>query len=383
MSKSHEILNGYIDQLLERSTPQAPVWNIEKIRSGEPSSWNYVDGCMVNALLELYNIKKDEKYLEFADAFIDSFVGEDGQIRSYDPLEYNLDHVNAGKTLFELYKLTKKEKYRKAIDTVYSQIEKQPRTKEGSFWHKKIYPNQIWLDGLYMGLPFYTLYELNYHEGRMLEDIYQQFQNVYRIMRNPLNGLYFHAYDSSRESFWCDKVTGLSGNAWLRALGWYAMALVDTIDILGTHEEVSQYREGLVKNYRELIDAMLPYQNESTGMWCQVPNFPEISPNYQETSGTAIFAYAIMKSVRLGILPESYFAAGEKAFEGTCEKYLSEKDGTLQLGGICLVAGLGNKEMREGTFDYYMREPVVENEAKGIAPLILAYAELLHRAKKQ
>lgn len=379
MNDYREILSNYIDQLLERSTPQAPVWNIEKVRSGEASSWNYVDGCMINALLELYSIKKEPAYLQFADDFIDSFVSDDGQIRSYDPLEYNIDNVNAGKTLFELYKLTGKEKYRKAIDTIYTQIENQPRTKEGNFWHKKIYPEQIWLDGLYMGQPFYALYELNYHDCKHVEDIYQQFHNVYQLMRNPLNGLYYHAYDSSRESFWCDKKTGLSGNAWLRALGWYAMALIDTIDIFREKPELDSYQKGLASIYRELIDAMLPYQNRENGMWCQVVNFPEIQKNYFETSGTAIFAYAIMKSVRLGILPEEYFEAGFRAFEGTCRRYLSEKDGELQLGGICLVAGLGNKEMREGTFEYYMREPVVENEAKGIAPLILAYVEVLYK----
>ena len=377
MHDYREILSNYIDQLLDKSTPQAPVWNIERVRSGEPPSWNYVDGCMVNALLELYTIKKEEAYLAFADGFVDSFVSEDGKIRSYDPEEYNLDNINAGKTLFELYKLTGKEKYRKAIDTVYSQIERQPRTRERNFWHKKIYPDQIWLDGLYMGLPFYALYELNYNRCKNIEDIYNQFQNVYKLMRNPQNGLYYHAYDSSRQSFWCDKKTGLSGNAWLRALGWYAMALIDTIDIFCKKSELDPYREGLSLIYRELIDAMLPYQSRESGMWCQVVNFPEIKQNYFETSGTAIFAYAIMKSVRLGILPEEYYEAGFRAFEGTCKRNLSVKNGELRLGGICLVAGLGNKEMREGTFGYYMREPVVENEAKGIAPLILAYTEVL------
>ena len=381
MRDYREILSSYIDQLLKKSVPEAPIWNIEKVRSGAKSSWNYVDGCMVNALLELYSIKKEKVYLDFADGFINSFVEEDGKISSYNPEEYNLDNVNAGKTLFELYKLTGKEKYRKAIDTVYGQIERQPRTVEGNFWHKKIYPNQVWLDGLYMAQPFYAPYEINYNECKNIEDIYGQFQSVYKLMRNPMNGLYYHAYDSSRQSFWCDKRTGLSGNAWLRALGWYAMALIDTVDILRIKPELNTYRDGLSLIYRELIDAMLPYQNEENGMWCQVVNFPEIKPNYYETSGSAIFAYALMKSVRLGILPESYYEAGLRAFEGICGRYLSEKDGELRLGGICLVAGLGNKEMREGTFDYYMREPVVQNEAKGIAPLILAYVELLHKKR--
>lgn len=374
-----EILNRYIDELMEKSTPQAPIWNIEKIRSGKPSTWNYIDGCMIKAIIELYHITGEEKYLRFADNFIDYFVQEDGSIQSYRPEEYNLDNVNAGKTLFDLYKLTKKEKYRKAIDTIYSQIQGQPRTSTGNFWHKQIYPNQIWLDGLYMGQPFYMQYELEYNEGKNCLDSYQQFLNVYRLLRNDKNGLYYHAYDDSRESFWCDKVTGLSNNFWLRALGWYAMALIDTIDIMP--DSLQAEREELTRIYKELIDAMLPYQHES-GMWYQLVNLGGIEPNYLETSGSAIYAYAIMKSVRLGILDESYYAYGEKAFLGTCNQYLSEENGELQLGGICLVAGLGGKDKRDGTFGYYMSEPIVKNEAKGVAPLILAYIETLYHEKR-
>ena len=375
-----DILDRYIDQLLEKSTPQAPVWNLEKIRAGKKPSWNYMDGCMIKAIIELYHITKNEKYLQFADDFIDYFVNDDGSIQSYDPKEYNLDNVNAGKTLFDLYQLTGKEKYRKAIDTVYSQLQGQPRTSTGNFWHKMIYPNQIWLDGLYMAQPFYMQYEVTYNDCKNCADSFNQFENVYNLMRDTRNGLYYHAYDDSRQMFWCDKVTGLSSNFWLRALGWYAMALIDTMEIMP--ESLSKEKARLNAIYKELIDSMLPYQDEETGMWYQVVNRGGIKPNYLETSGSAIFAYAIMKSVRLGFLDESYFQYGEKAFSGICRTYPSEENGELQLGGICLVAGLGNKEMREGTFDYYMREPIVKNEAKGVAPLILAYIEIMfHNGK--
>ena len=376
-----KILDNYIDQLLEKSTPQAPVWNIEKIKSGGKSTWNYIDGCMIKAVVELYHITGNKKYLEFADSFINYFVNEDGSIQSYDPKEYNLDNVNAGKTLFDLYKLTGREKYRKAIDTVYSQLKGQPRTSTGNFWHKMIYPNQIWMDGLYMAQPFYMQYEVEYNNKANCRDSYEQFLHVYDLMRDTRNGLYYHAYDDSREAFWCDPVTGLSDNFWLRALGWYAMALVDTMEVMP--EEMAEEKAQLGAVYKELIDAMLPYQDQESGMWYQVVNRGRIQPNYLETSGSAIFAYAIMKSVRLGYLDERYFAFGRKAFDGICEKYLSEENGELQLGGICLVAGLGNKEMREGTFDYYMREPVVKNEAKGVAPLILAYIEIMMREKAE
>jgi len=375
-----EILDRYINQLLEKSSPQMPVWNIEKIKQGSKPSWNYMDGCMIKAIIELYQITKKEDYLTFADNFIDYFVTDDGSIPSYDPEEYNLDNVNAGKTLFDLYELTGKEKYRKAIDTVYRQLQGQPRTSTGNFWHKLIYPNQVWLDGLYMSQPFYMQYELTYNHGKNCQDVCQQFLNVYHLMRDLRNGLYFHAYDDSREAFWCDKVTGLSDNFWLRALGWYAMALIDTMEVMSA--SLAAEKSELNRIYQELIDSMLPYQDEASGMWYQVVNRGGIKPNYLETSGSAIFAHAIMKSVRLGYLDDSYYNYGYQAFQGICNNYISEKDGELQLDGICLVAGLGNTEMREGTFDYYMREPIVKNEAKGVAPLILAYIEILYRNSK-
>lgn len=375
-----EILNRYIDELLEKSTPQAPVWNIEKIRSGKQSKWNYIDGCMIKAILELYQIKKDGKYLKFADEFIDYFVREDGSISSYNPEEYNMDNVNAGKTLFDLYKLTKKDKYRKAIDTIYGQVKNQPRIKAGNFWHKKIYPNQVWLDGLYMGQPFYMQYEVEYNNCKNCMDSYNQFINVYNIMRDEKTGLYYHGYDESRQMYWADKETGLSSNFWLRALGWYAMALIDTIDIMP--DSMKKEKEKLSSIYKECIDSVIKFQNNS-GMWYQVVDKGDLKGNYLETSGSAIMAYAIMKSVRMGILGKEYFKYGEKAFNGICDRYLSEKDGELQLDGICLVAGLGGDKRRDGSFEYYISEPIVQNEAKGVAPLILAYIEILYSRQEK
>jgi len=373
-----EILDRYINELLDKSSPEAPIWNIEKIRSGKKSKWNYIDGCMIKAILELYHITKEKKYLDFADNFIDYFVREDGSIDSYDPEEYNIDNVNAGKTLFDLYKLTNKEKYRKAIDTVYSQLKGQPRINAGNFWHKKIYPNQVWLDGLYMGQPFYMQYEVEYNNCKNCMDSYSQFINVYKIMRDSKTGLYYHGYDESREMFWCDKQTGLSKNFWLRALGWYAMALIDTIDVMP--ESMEKEKQKLKDIYKDFVDSLIKFQDES-GMWYQVVDKGNLEGNYLETSGSAILSYAFMKSVRMEILDESYYNHGKKAFDGICNKYLSEENGELQLGGICLVAGLGGKDKRDGSYQYYISEPVVKNEAKGVAPLILAYVETLYKEK--
>ncbi|MBD5458343.1 MAG: glycosyl hydrolase family 88, partial [Lachnospiraceae bacterium] len=264
-------IEKYIDELMEKSTPDRPIWNIEKILQGVKSKWNYIDGCMIKAILEMYAITKDEKYFKFADAFIDYKVREDGTIDGYDINELNIDNVNAGKTLFELYDLTGKEKYRKAIDLVYSQIENMPRTKEGNFWHKNIYPNQVWLDGLYMCQPFYMEYETRFNDRKNYDDIFNQFAQVVKNMRDSETGLYYHAYDSSREMFWCDKVTGLSQNFWLRALGWYSMALLDTLDKtdVSSDDAHKEAYENMKKTFVELMDAMLRYQDES-GMWYQV-----------------------------------------------------------------------------------------------------------------
>lgn len=368
-----DVIERYIRELMEKSTPDRPVWNIEKILQGKTSDWNYIDGCMIKAVLEMYAITGDKDYLEFADEFIDYRVREDGSIDGYDVEELNIDNVNAGKTLFELYDLTGKEKYRKAIDLVYSQIEKMPRTREGNFWHKNIYPNQVWLDGLYMCQPFYMEYETRYNGKKNCGDIYGQFETVVRQMRDSETGLYYHAYDSSKEMFWCDKVTGLSQNFWLRALGWYSMALLDTMD-KADQEDVEEIGK-MKRVFRELIDSMVKYQDES-GMWYQVVNFGGMEGNYLETSGSAIFAYAILKGVRLGYLEESYRSCGVRAFEGICERYLHMEEGNMSLGGICLVAGLGGKDKRSGTFEYYMSEPVVKDDAKGVGPFLLAYTEM-------
>ena len=370
-------IESYIDLLISKSTPDYPAWNIEKLRQGKKSTWNYIDGCMIKAIMEMYNITGEKKYLDFALYFVDAKVSEDGSIVGYRPEELNIDNVNAGKTLFELYDITGEEKYLKAIRLIYSQIEKMPRTREGNFWHKKIYPNQVWLDGMYMGQPFYAEYDTRFGGKTHYDDIQNQFANVIRIMRNPLNGLYYHAYDSSREAFWCDKVTGLSQNIWLRAMGWYSMALLDTYTILDPRAE--SFRKLLGDAFRDLIDSMLRYQHES-GMWYQVVNFGGMDRNYLETSGSAIMAYAILKGVRVGLLPEEYGSYGEKAFDGiTRERLKTTENGELHMDGICLVAGLGGDARRPGTYDYYMSEPVVSDDAKGVGPYLLAYTEMRRR----
>ena len=370
-----EQIQEYIDYLLENSDAEHPMWNKELVRGGKQNRWNYIDGCMITALLSLYEITGEEKYYTFAKDFVDYFVQPDGTIRTYDVEEYNLDNINTASNLFFLYDKSGEEKYRLALDNVRKQLDGMPRTKEGSFWHKAIYPNQVWLDGLYMAEPFYMKYETRFRKMEKCQDVIHQFKNVEKYMKDPKTGLYYHGYDESREMYWSDPVTGCSPNFWLRALGWFSLALVETSQ--ATDETLYYEKRYLQKLFEELVDALKPFQDES-GMFYQVVNRSDAKGNYLETSGTALIAYAILKAVRLGYLAPRYREMGEKAFNGIAEKYLSKnEDGTLKLSGIGLVAGLGGKAHRDGSLEYYFSEPVVENEAKGVAPFLLAYTEML------
>ena len=370
-----KIIDQYIEELMTKSTAEIPVWNIEKAKAGKKSGWDYIDGCMIMALLEIYNTTNDPKYLNFSDYYEDFRIRDDGSIDGYKKEDWNLDNINGAKNLITLYTLTKKKKYRKVAAKIFQQIVDQPRTSEGNFWHKAVYPNQVWLDGLYMALPYYMEYEVLYDKSRNIDDIYHQFFNVYEIMRDKETGLYYHGYDSTKSIFWADEKTGLSQNFWLRSLGWYSMSLLDTLN--KAKDRGSENWNKLQKIFIELCESMLKFQDES-GMWWQVPNYPKRGKNYLETSGSAIYAYSLLKGYRTGILKDKkYRDAGKKAFEGICDKYLKNKDGKLSLGGICLVAGLGpeNKPNRDGSFDYYMSEQIVEDDAKGVGPFVLAYNE--------
>ncbi len=373
--ETRQVIDEYVSYLIDNSDAAHPMWNIEKIRSGRPNKWNYIDGCMITALLRMYEITGIRKYLDFSDGFVSAFVNEDGTVGTYSVDEYNLDNVRPACNLFTLYDLTGKEKYRKAMDTVRSQLDTMPRTNEGNFWHKKIYPYQVWLDGMYMAQPFYVEYEKRFNKMSGCIDSYKQFQNVRRLMRDEETGLYYHGYDESREMYWADKETGCSPNFWLRATGWFMASLVDTAEAMG-EQLYNEYRT-LQDMLKELADSLLKYMDKESHMFYQVIDKKDAQGNYLETSGSALIAYALLKGVRLGYLPKRYADIAEEIFYGITDRYLSKnEDGTPKLGGICLVAGLGGEQHRDGSLEYYFSEPVVENDAKGTAPLLLAYTEL-------
>ncbi|MBR4445650.1 MAG: glycoside hydrolase family 88 protein [Solobacterium sp.] len=373
-------IDAYVLRLVEESTPEKTMWNLEKLREGKKGNWNYIDGCMLTALVEMTRITGDDRYGDFAEQVADYYVQEDGSILTLEADKANLDDINEGRVLFELYRKTGKEKYRLAADTLRRQLDDQPRTFEGNFWHKAIYPNQVWLDGIYMAQPFLALYETNFGTGSC-KDTVSQILNVEKKMKDPETGLYYHGYDASRTAFWADPETGCSRNFWLRSLGWFAVAMADLAEILQKEEE----RNALIPVFTDLMASMRKYADEETGMYWQVPNMPHREGNYLETSGSAMMAYAMLKGSRLGILDASYAELGEKTFQGIMDKYLTFTDTGLNLGGICLVAGLGpeNNRRRDGSYEYYISEPVVENDAKGVAPFVLAYTEVKRQKREE
>lgn len=372
----YSIIDKYIDRLIDDTTPDAPIWNIENIKHGKAPGWNYIDGCMMTSLYTIYQQTGKKKYIDFIDKFVDYYVFEDGSIRGYELDTYNVDNLNEGRVLFDLYRETGKEKYKKAIELLYTQIKGQPRTQLGNFWHKKIYPNQVWLDGLYMAQVFYTRYEAEFNGGKNYADIVNQFQKVYDNMYDREKRLYYHGWDYSKTAFWSDKQTGLSKSFWLRSVGWYTVGLVDAIGYFP--DDAAEFKAQLIAIFKDTIEGLERYIDPEKKMFWQVVDQGGREGNYLETSGSAMIAYAMMKGARLGFVDGRFAKVGEAVFNGICKEYLSETDGKLNLGGICLMAGLGpeTNRKRDGTYEYYISEPIVENDAKGTGPFVMAYTEI-------
>ena len=312
--------------------------------------------------------------MKYADAWYDAVIDSVGAIGGkYKKSNYSLDHICPGNTLFDLYGLTGKEKYRKAMDSLYVQLREQPRNAEGGFWHKKIYPGQMWLDGLYMAELFYARYTMSYLEGEEkqdnIKDIIHQFSLAYEHCYDPATGLLRHAWDADGSMFWSDPRTGQSAHAWGRALGWYCMALVDVIDILG-QENSRELVEIMHSVFRSLRDNADPL----TGLWFQVLDRPGEEGNYLEATCCAMFSYALSKAVNIGVYSDRRYAA--EVYRKTVRQFVTrDSQGLVNLERCCEVAGLGGKDNRSGDYDYYIHERVRANDPKGIGPLIWASIE--------
>lgn len=349
--------------------------NLDGIPAGKVK-WNYTTGLELLAIRDAGEAWERPDFVAYADRYFDTIVQSDGSVLTYRKEKYNLDHICPGRALFGLYTRTKEPRYRQVLDTLYSQLRSQPRNFDGGFWHKQIYPHQMWLDGLYMAEPFYAEYAMKNLTGAALDDavsdIVNQFVVVGKHTWDPATGLYRHAYDDSREMFWCDSITGQSAHAWCRAMGWYAMAIVETMQYLGKTDATRPMLAILERIY----DVLPKYADPETGMWYQVLDQPGREGNYLESTGSAMFVYAQLKAVRLGYLPETMRKEALHRYEQLVDRFVRENaDGTISLTDCCSVAGLGGKQMRSGTFEYYISEPVIENDCKGVGPFIWASLE--------
>lgn len=335
--------------------------------------WDYVHGLVLTSFDELNKKHPNQKYSAYSKTYVDKLVQEDGTIDTYKLDTYNIDMVVAGRLLFDLYTTTKEAKYLKALQTLRKQIEEQPRTASGGFWHKKIYPNQMWLDGLYMGEPFYAQYTVTFEDGKNLDDIAKQFELIQKNARDSKTGLFYHGWDESKQMPWANKTTGTSPNFWSRSLGWYAMALVDVLDYFP--KDHPKQKE-LVSYLNQLANTLVKFQDK-TGLWYQVTDKGAVGGNYLEASGTAMFTYAFAKGVNKGYLPKKFKTAAKKAFSGMTKHLIKVgQNGEVTITQACAVAGLGGNPYRDGSFEYYVNERKKDNDPKATGPFILAALEL-------
>lgn len=345
----------------------AEPWMIE---NATKPRWGYTHGLVVKAMLETWKSSGDKAYYNYAKIYADSLIDARGKIKM-DYLSFNLDNVNPGKILFDFYAQTKDQRYKTAMDTLRKQLKEQPRTSEGGYWHKLKYTHQMWLDGLFMATPFLAQYGATFEDKAAFADVLNQISLINKKTYDPKTGLYYHGWDESKEQAWANKVTGCSPNFWSRSIGWYAASLVDALDYL---PKENKGREKVLAIVRNLAATLIKYQDPASGVWYQVTDQGNRKGNYLESSASSMFVYFLSKSINKGYIAKSYVAPTTKAFNGLIKTFIkNEADGTITITNCCSVAGLGgDKVYRDGSFEYYISEPVIENDPKSVGPFILA-----------
>ena len=340
----------------------------------DQSRWNYKYGLLYKGVYDLWQQTGNGRFWQNVADYIDNFITDEGQIRTYRGDEFNIDQINAGKLLFPMYKKTGDERYRVAMDTLREQLRYHPRTNEGGFWHKQIYPYQMWLDGIYMGSVFYAEYGATFVEPTVFDDVAFQFITIEKHTRDPQTGLLYHAWDESRQMAWANPDTGCSPHFWSRAIGWYVMAIVDVLDVFpADHPACAEF----VTILERTLTAVEPYQDKNTGLWWQILDKGDRPGNYLEASGTSMYIYAIAKGVRCGYLDKKWLPIAERAFVGLLNNLVTIDDaGQIDLHGICSTAGLGGTPYRDGSFNYYVNEPIITNDLHGVGSFLLAAVAL-------
>lgn len=332
--------------------------------------WHYEDGLVVKAI----SCVDGSDFEGFGQKWVDHFVKPTGEICTYNIDDFNLDQISPGRLLFPILSRTGDERYAKALHLLNRQIQKQPRTPSGGLWHKLIYPNQMWLDGLYMAGPFNAEYACMVNDAGIFDDITQQFMLMECHARDPQTGLLYHGWDESRAEKWANPVTGCSSQFWGRAMGWFVMAIVDVLDYLPVAHPNHSI---MVCMLDRLARALVRYQDAESGLWYQIVNLADKPGNYLESSVSAMLVYGFAKAVRKGWLVPEYLSSARRAYHGLLEKMIQlDIHGNLTLDNICSVAGLGGIPYRDGSYEYYIQEPVVPNDFKGVGAFILAALEM-------
>jgi len=332
--------------------------------------WNYTHGLEMQAFLQVGEKSGDEKYYRYAESYADTIVNEDGSIKTYRLERYNIDHINPGKILFPIYLRTRNPKHLKALQLLRSQMETHPRISNGGFWHKQIYPHQVWLDGLYMATPFLAEYGKRFNEPALFDEVALQLITAWSDLHDEESGLLYHGWDESRQQRWADPVTGQSPHFWSRSIGWYMMALVDVLDFL---PETHPKRDEVIGQLNKIAGAVERYRDPESGMWYQVTDQGDREGNYLESSGSIMFIYSWVKGAQKGYLPEEFARKGAEAYDQFLKQFIREnEDGTISVTSVCSVAGLGGEpRYRDGSFEYYISEPVRDDDPKAVGPFIM------------
>ncbi len=341
--------------------------------------WSYVMGIEMESMLDTYLAHKDNKILDYLKEYTDTMIDAKGNIRSYKMSDYNLDQIRTGRFVLRMNQMYPQKKNLIAIKNLFKQLEKQPRTNEGVWWHKNIYANQVWLDGIYMGLPFYTLSAsyLKKNTNKVYDDAVTQLMSTSAKTYDEKTGLWKHAWDETHSMFWANHDTGLSQHTWGRAQGWMAMAMIEILDALPQNYA---RRGEVIDLLNKVLSSVIKYQDKDTGLWHQVMDVNGKDGNYLEATCSSMFAYSLLKGYRLGYLKDHKFLeAGEKAYKGIIDNFIKvNADSTISLTHCCAVAGLGpnSNPRRDGSFEYYISEPIRDNDAKGVGPFIWASLEM-------
>ncbi|MFT4089110.1 MAG: glycoside hydrolase family 88 protein [Asticcacaulis sp.] len=356
-------------QMLDRVSPHMAdfVGNYLRTRQANPAIWNYEDGLIWKGALDLKAVTDDPAFVRFVKADLKTRVLPSGALAIFKPADFNIDGINSGKVLEPMWQLTQQARYRTAMDAQFAQLVTHPRTSDGNYWHKLIYPHQVWLDGVYMAHPFQVAYGRVTERPELFADTVRQCLGVERRMKRG-DGLYVHGYDESRQERWADPVTGHSPHIWGRAMGWWSAALVDIYEQSAGMDEGR--RAEIARLTRETLTALLQHRS-ANGLWYQVVDQGLREGNYEEASASLMISYALMKAGRLGIA--EFSADGKAAFKACVDQFLTPQ----ALNGICGVAGLGNRPYRDGSYDYYISEPITPNDPKGVGPLMWATTERL------